>query len=135
MIYPLLGFWGYWLDLRRALGRGTIEGGYTIPLLWGGVVTLILIVAIYLYFPLAKKIEPGSIVSYVGLFLAMIVLLIGHSIEWSEHSTTLEKAWGEYVSHIGLWSPVIHIIFRAQEDKRYKFSAFGRPRLVEDVGN
>jgi hypothetical protein len=135
LTYPLFGFWGYWRDLGRALERGTLEGGYSIPLLWGGVVTLVLIVAIYLYYPLAKKIEPGSIVSYIGLYLAMIVLLIGHSMEWYEYSTTLEKAWGEYIFRTGLWLPLIHIIFRAQEDKHYKFSAFGRPRLVEDVND
>lgn len=43
LLYPLIGFWGYYRDLGRALERGGLDGGYSLYLFLGAVVTIILI--------------------------------------------------------------------------------------------
>lgn len=129
LCFPIGAFWVYWRGLNRALERGVLDGEYSIALLWCGVVSLILIVAIYLYIPLTKKAEPGSIVSYVGIFLAVIALLIGNDLEWSEFSTEIEKLWGRYIFWMVYFLSLTNMAFRSQH---YKFSAFGRPIPIED---
>ncbi len=131
LLYPLIGLWGYYWDLGRALERGGLDGGYSLYLFLGAVVTIILIMAIYLYFPVAEKIEPGSIVSYIGLFIVVVLLLFGWDIKTYEFSTDLERAWGDYMWWIGLWTPVIHGIAREQ-NRRYKWSFWGRPVPIEE---
>lgn len=128
LVFPLGAFLLYWRGLNRALERGVLDGEYSTPLLWCGVVSLILVMALYLYLPLIKKVEPGSVVSYVGLFLAVIALLIGNDLQWSEFSTEIEKLWGKYIFWIAVWLPLTNMVVRSQH---YKFSALGRPVPIE----
>lgn len=128
LVFPLGAFLLYWRGLNRALERGVLDGEYSTPLLWCGVVSLILVMALYLYLPLTKKAEPGSVVSYVGLFLAVIALLIGNDLEWSEFSTEIEKLWGRYIFWIAFSLSLTNMVVRSQH---YKFSAFGRPVPIE----
>ncbi|MCY3488670.1 MAG: hypothetical protein OXH34_09535 [Bacteroidetes bacterium] len=109
--YPLLAFWSYW----RAF-----DGNYTrTDVFWGATVTIALAIAIHLYFPIAKKVERGSITWFLGL-LTMICLfalgsvLMGLWTHWIIMIPVAEEAWGEYISYFAIWMPFIHVIAKKQ---------------------
>ena len=115
--FPLLSLHAYWRDL---------DGNYSgMQFLWGLVIAIIATVAIFLYVPVAKKVERGSVVWTFGLLFAIFVpavVILGSMGE--------TKIWGRAVSFFALWIPVIHI--SAQRwDKTYKWSFFKRVRPIE----
>lgn len=110
--YPLLAFWIYWQ---------AFDGDYTeTDILWGVVVTVILASAIYLYFPIAKRVEYGSIIWFFGLFamiclLALGTVLVGFWTHWIIDIPVAERARGEYIMYFAIFMLVIHVIAKAQD--------------------
>ncbi len=115
--YPLLAFWIYWK---------AFDGGYTeTDILWGVVVTIILASAIYLYFPIAKRVEYGSIIWFFGLFAMICLLALGTVLQglwthWIIDIPVAEQAWGEYIMYFAIWTPIIDMIAKAQDKGQYK---------------
>ena len=120
VFFPSLSFYFYWTQ---------IDGNYSEKqLVWALVITTITSLVIFLYFPVAKKVERGSVAWSLGLIFMMflistgIVGLIG------------DDPWGLGVGVFATSIPGIHEIAR-NWDKTYKWSLFKRPSLVEDVRN
>lgn len=106
-LLPLMVFWRYW---------DTLGGDYTrSDILWGIGVTAAFVLAIYLYFPLAKKVERGSGIWFLGLFA--IIYLVKHGLVlmgvWinlpSEYLPVEQIAWGHYMLFSAFCIPVIHM--------------------------
>lgn len=117
MFFPLLSFYFYWTQ---------IDGDYTgNQLLWALVITLMAILVIFLYFPVAKKIERGSMAWSLGLISVMFLVSVGIV------GLIGSIAWGLAVGVFACWIPVIHEI-AYNWDKTYKWSLFKRSTLVED---
>ena len=111
--FPFLGLYTYWRDLN-----GDHSGT---QLLWGIVVAIIAGLAIFLYVPVAKKVERGSIVWTLGLLFAILVpavLILGSMGE--------TIVWARAVSLFAIMTPAIHL--SAQRcDRRYTWSLLKRP--------
>ncbi|MXX96409.1 MAG: hypothetical protein F4065_04650 [Rhodothermaceae bacterium] len=106
-VYPLISLWTYW----RAF-----DGNYTgTDILWGVAVTIILASAIYLYLPIAKKVERGSIIWFLGLLTIFGIftfgtVLAGFWTHWIIRIPVEQQAWGEYITYSAIWIPAIHTI-------------------------
>ena len=109
--YPLFSFSSYW----RAF-----DGNYTgMDVFWGTSVTIALAIAIYLYFPIAKKIEHGSIIWFLGLLTTICLFALGSVLSglwthWIFMTPVKEEAWGEYIWFFAIWIPTIHLIAKGQ---------------------
>lgn len=66
---PLLSFWSY---------SSAFRGGYTgTDMLWGVAVSVAFALVIYLYFPIAKKVDRGSLIWFLGLFAIICLFVLG----------------------------------------------------------
>lgn len=123
VLHSLLAFHSYW----RAF-----DGAYSdMDLLWGGVVTVVLSMAIFMYEPVAKKIQTFSFAWFFGL-LIVINLLVGGWIISDPYFLRLPlvyRAWGEYMLMLGILLPITHQLFHYTGKRRRKGSFFKRIRL------
>ncbi|MCY3629260.1 MAG: hypothetical protein OXI05_02875 [Bacteroidota bacterium] len=114
---PLLVFRRFW---------STFDGDYTgTEMFWGIAVTITLASAIYLYFPIAKKIERGSIIWFSGLFTTICLFALGSGLmgfwtHWIIVIPVAEKAWGWYISYLAIWMPVIHVAAKKRDKAQDK---------------
>lgn len=95
------------------------DGAYTrTDMLWGAAVTIAFAVAIYLYFPIGKRVERGSMIWFLGLFAAIAVLRYGLVLNgyWTdlpdEFFPVERRAWGEYLMYFSIWIPVVYMSAR-----------------------
>ena len=96
--YPLISFSRYWI---------TFDDNTAVDMLWGGMVTLFLALAIYLYFPVGSRIERGSLIWFFGMFTAVILFTSGLLLSDAEFMSDVYRAWGNYIWFFALWMPVI----------------------------
>lgn len=119
---PLIAFYRYWREF---------DGAYTdMDLLLGGVVTAVLWTAIFMYIPIANKIEPFSPAWFLGL-LILANFFVGGWIMTDPYFLSLPiayRAWGEYILILGLLISVIHFVIPKSRTSR-KGSFFKRIRL------
>ncbi|MXW69345.1 MAG: hypothetical protein F4Z61_05390 [Acidimicrobiia bacterium] len=118
--YPLGSFIVYWLGLRSDVSYDGTD------LLWGSLVTAILTIILYLYFPLSKKIERFSPAWGLGVSMGSSLFFFGLILEH-----LIENAWGNYMWFFGLWITV-HFLGLPKEHKSYKWSFFKRARPIEE---
>lgn len=122
MLYPLIAFYMYWSEFN---------GTYTdMDLLWGGIVAVALGVAIFLYEPLAKRIEHFSPAWFL-LFLVFIGIFGFGWVLSTTHFPLPYTAWGSYALWFAILMPVIHQLFH-NVDKRQKGSFYKRIRFTPD---
>ena len=107
--YPLIGFWLYWK---------AFDGNYAgTDVFWGASVSVAFALAIYLYFPLGKRVERGSKTWFLGL-LAIICLFVVAIIlieNWTTTTTVSDKAWNQYILYTSIFLPIIHVLARNQD--------------------
>lgn len=109
---PLVAFWSY---------SSVFFGDYAgTDMLWGVVVSVAFALAIYLYFPTAKKVERGSLIWFLGLFaiiclFALGVVLSGFGTHYILMIPAAEQAWGNYMLSSAFGIPAIHMGAKAQE--------------------
>ncbi len=121
-LFPASAFSNYW--------RGFGGEGSGMDFLWGAIVTMILAAAIYLYFPIAKKIK-GKIAWLIIWLSAMIGLIAAGQIMYD---TAFEqdwyRTWGDYVLFLFIWIPAIHVMALGwgKSAKSLSFSVQGRVR-------
>lgn len=117
---PLVCFGSYWLNLVRY----DVYSG--LNLLWGALVTIILIVAMYLHYPLEKKIERFSPAWGVGVGTGASLAMIGLIISNNVAPSTL-KVWGEYAWIFGLFGVLVTYLILPKEHKVAERSFFKSP--------
>ncbi|MDE2645515.1 MAG: hypothetical protein OXI05_06735 [Bacteroidota bacterium] len=123
VLAPLVLLYIYW---------NAFDGAYTrTDMLCGMAVTIAFAVAIYLYFPIGKRVERGSIIWFLGLFAAIAVLRYGLVLNgyWTDLSDEFfpvaRRAWGEYMTYFAIWMPVIYMA--AREKPANEISLFKGP--------
>ena len=127
-VLPLYLFWDY---LR------TFDGEYTgTDMFWGVAVTITIALAIiYLYLPIFKKVERGSIIWFSGLVTSICLFIFGSVLSglwthWIIVVPVAEEAWGEYISFFALMMLLIHIVAKNRDnvqDEPHKTSLFKGP--------
>ncbi|MCY4170878.1 MAG: hypothetical protein OXE59_03065 [Bacteroidetes bacterium] len=125
VLFPLTAFHNY---------RSEFNGAYTdMDLLWGGIVAVALGVAIFLYEPLAKRIEHFSLAWFLLLLVFIGIFGFGLFLS-STHFPLPYTAWGSYAVWFAILMPVIHQLYH-NVDKRQKGSFYKRIRLkpTDDV--
>ena len=129
---PSGSFVFYW----AAIGRGNLGGGgnpysgTATDLILGALVTIILIIALWLYFPLSRKIERFSPAWSLGITCGTGFFFIGLMMD-----NIGGYVWGAYAWFFFLWITVDFIGMpndRGRE-QRYKLSFFKRPVPTEDT--
>lgn len=102
VLYPLIALRMYWKEFN---------GAYTeIDLLWGVLITVASGVAIFLYEPLAKKIEHFSLAWFFVLFV--FLGLLGSGLVLSDLYFPLPlRAWGNYAVWFAISIPWIHQLY------------------------
>ncbi len=121
LLFSLFSFSRYWRNLDDAYSD--------VNLLWGALVTVILVV--FLYLILEKDIERFSVAWGIGISLALGLISVG--VAWSALSELdIFIAWGQYMWFSGLWLMGIFVVM-PQEYKRYQWSFFKRARPIEDA--
>ncbi len=116
--FPLMAFWQYWSAFDDDYAREDI--------LWGAIVTLAFALALYLYFPIAKKVQNGSIIWILGGFT--LILLLSLALNWTGIWPRLSdvvlnvlqfpssrEAWGLYLMYFVIFTPTFHYIARQQD--------------------
>lgn len=125
-LYPLIVFWRYW---------DTLDCDYTrSDILWGIGVTVAFALAIYLYFPLAKKVERGSGLWFLGLFT--IIYLVKHGLVlmgvWvdlpSKYLPVEQIAWGHYMLFSAFFIPILHMSAKGSHTLSKMTLLKGNPR-------
>ncbi len=123
LLFPLFSFSRYWQNLDDAYSD--------VNLLWGALVTVILVVLFYLI--LEKDIERFSLAWGMGMSLALGLISVG--VAWSALSELdIFIAWGQYMWFSGLWLMGIFVVM-PQEYKRYRWLFFKCARPIEDADN
>ena len=123
LLIPILSFSRYWRNLDDAYSD--------MNLLWGALVTMILVV--FLYLILEKDIERFSVAwGIIGIFAALGLTSVG--VVWSALSELdILIAWGEYMWFFGFWLTCWLFVAMLQGHKRYQWSFFKRARPIEDT--
>ena len=130
VVLPLGGFVFYWAEIGRGNlgGGGNPYSGTATDLILGALVTIILIIALWLYFPLSRKIERFSPAWSFGITCGTGFCLIGLMMD-----NIGGYAWGAYAFLFFLCFTVDFIDMpndRGRE-QRFKVSFFKRTRLDE----
>ncbi len=121
LLVPLFSFSRYWRNLDDAYSD--------VNVLWGALVTMILVV--FLYLILEKDIERFSVAWGIGISLALGLIFVG--VAWSALSElAIIIAWGQYMWFSGLWLMGIFVVM-PQEYKRYQWTFFKRAMPIEDA--
>ena len=119
---PLIAFYNYWRQF---------DGTYSeMDLLWAGVVSIFLGMAIFMYFPVAKKIENFSMAWFFMLNIFVFLMFCG-VIFSAFDMPIIDRAWGYYILYFATSIPVIHYLFRYTGKHRQKDSFFKRIRIDE----
>ncbi len=119
VLYAPIGFFNY---------LATFDGAYTnVDLLWGGVIAVVLGVAIFMYFPIAQKIDHFSPAWFFVLLIFLGLLGLGWVLS-STHFPLPYTAWGNYAFSFAVLIPVIHQLFHYAY-RCQKGSFFKRVRL------
>ncbi len=105
---PLGSFVTYWLSIH--FGDDSYSGT---DLFWGVLVTIILMVAWYLHFPLSQKIERFSIAWILGGSFGVFLFITGFIF-----GVELGYPWGDYMWFFGLWTAV-HFYGMCNKHKPY----------------
>ena len=120
VLFPLINFFHYWT---------TFDGAYTdMDLLWGGIVAVALGVAIFMYFPIAQKIEHFSFAWFTVLLVFIGIFGFGWVLS-TTHFPLPYTAWGNYALSFAISIPVIHQLLHYAYKPRSKGSFFKRIRL------
>ena len=114
---PLLCFGAYWFDLVR------YDSYSDSNLLWGALVTIILMVARYLHYPLEEKIERFSPAWMIGVGAGVSLVAIGAVIS-NNADWPILKSWAEYVWFFGLFGVLISYLIMPKERKPHEWSFF-----------
>lgn len=131
VVLPSGSFVFYW----AAIGRGNLGGGGSpysgtaTDLILGALVTIILIIALWLYFPLSRKIERFSPAWSFGITCGTGFFFIGLMMD-----NIGGYAWGAYAWFFFLWIMADFVCMpndRGRE-QRFKVSFFKRVRLIEE---
>lgn len=117
IVPPFGAFAKYWLSVH--FGGDPYNGT---DLLWAGLVTTILMVGWYLFFPLRKKVERLSIAWMLAVNFGILLMVIGYifGVEMQYH-------WGDYVWFYGLWSTGLSFVF-GKDHKPHKISIPQEPK-------
>jgi len=117
VLFPLIAFRMYWMEF---------DGAYTeIDLLWGVPITVASGVAIFLYEPLAKKIEHFSLAWFFVLFIVLSIL--GNGLVLSDlYFPRSYRAWGNYMVHFAISIAFAHQLFHYSGKPRKEGSFFKR---------
>jgi len=102
--YPLGSFIVYWLNLLHG-DTFNVQN-----LMWGVLATIILTVALYLYFPLSKMIERLSLAWSLGVIVGSTLFFLGLILQH-----VIGNAWGGYMWFLGLWITV-HFLGLSKKD-------------------
>ena len=95
--HPLLALWLYW---------GRLHGDYsTNQLLLASAIAIVVAAAIFLYVPIAKKVERWSIAWWLGL---MAIMFLGATAITIKLLYEAHRAWSDAVIFFTIWIPVIH---------------------------
>ncbi len=120
--YTLIPFHSYW----RAF-----DGAHSaMDLLWGGLVSIVLVIAIFMYFPVAKKTEYFSPAWFFMLTIAISLLTFGIGLDLLRLSIAY-VAWGNYMFTFSIFIPIIHWLFRRTVNPPQKGSFFKRISFSE----
>lgn len=113
VVFPLLSLCMYWVML---------DGDYsTNQLLLASAIAIMVAIGIFLYAPIAKKVERRGFAWTLG-FIATL-LLAGVGLIYMLDGT---KAWGWPVLFFAIWAPVVHQLCK-QLDDEVKFSFLKAP--------
>lgn len=97
--FPLIALWQYWYSAKR-------DGDYsTNQLLLASAIAIVVAAAIFLYVPIAKKVERWSIAWWLGLMAIMFLGATAIIIHWLYEA---HRAWSHAVIFFTIWIPVIH---------------------------
>jgi len=128
-VIPLGSFVFYWAEIGRGnLGQdGNPYSGTVTELLWGALVTIILMATMYLYFPFNKKIERFSPAWSFGITCSSGFFLIGLMMD-----NVGGYAWGAYAWFFFLWITADFVGMPKERKRRYERSLFKRQRPIEE---
>lgn len=102
IFFPLLAFRVYWAEF---------DGAYTnMDLLLGGVVTVALCTAVFMYFSIANKIERFSPAWFFALLIVVNLVVFGWIISSLFSLPIAYRAAGMYMLSFGLLLPMIHFV-------------------------
>ena len=101
LVFPIFGLVMYWRELDGDYGAG--------QMVVAGAIALVLSIGIYVYPPIAKRIESKSVAWLLGLGLTVIIVLVGAT----NSLTNPENTWGMPVAFFAIWIPVIHVVSRS----------------------
>jgi len=76
-------------------------------ILGGSVVTLFLSLAIYLYFPMGRRIDRGSLIWFIWMFTAATLVTSGFLMHNARFMSDIYRAWGNYICHFAISMPLI----------------------------
>ena len=110
--FPLLSLWQYWTRLD--------DNYNTTQLLLASSVAIVVATIIFLYAPIAKKVERGSPAWVLGLLATLSLGTLGFIYD---DTTT----WGWPVLFFAIWMPVVHVCCK-HLDAEVKWSFFKAPR-------
>lgn len=123
-----------------------LDGDYSkAQLLWSSLITIIVAISVFMYVPVAKKIERGSLIWRLGLGFTIVLAVIGLGRWFFEFFIVLHlpedlmtsdvgiSEWGASLLMIAIYIPVIHST-AANWDIGHKWSSLlKRATPVEDV--
>ena len=128
---PLFSFVFYWADVgRRNLGSGDNPySGTATDLMRGAFVTIVLIVALWLYFPVSEKIERFSPAWSFGITCGTSFFFIGLMMQ-----NIGGYAWGAYAWFFFLWitADFIGMPKTRTDEKDHEWSFFNRARPLDE---
>ena len=124
LLFSLFSFSRYWRNLDDAYSD--------VNLLWGALVTVILVV--FLYLILEKGIKRFSVAWGLSISAALGLTSVG--VIWSALSESdILIAWGQYMWFFGFWLLCWLFVATFQGHKHYEWSFFKRARPIEDADN
>ena len=134
VVLPSGSFVFYWANIGRGNlgGGGNPYSGTATDLILGALVTIILIIALWLYFPLSRKIERASPAWSLGIICGIGFFLIGLMMD-----SVGGYAWGTYAWFFFLWitADFVGMPNNRGREQRFKVSFFKRVRPIKDAEN
>ena len=115
VLYPFLTLFLYLRELDGNYGAGR--------LVLASAIALVLAIGIFLYPPIAKRVEPRSVAWYLGL--AVSVMLVVHGMVASIDPA---NTWGFPVTFFACWIPAIHVACKSLDKLDEGWSFFKAPR-------
>ena len=116
IVFPLLSLLQYWIVLD--------DDYSTNKLLLASAIAIVVAAGIFLYAPIAKKVERGGLAWASGFTATVLLAAIGFM-----YMLDGTKAWGWPVFFFAIWVPVVHQLCQ-QLDVEVKLSFFKAPRKL-----